>query len=521
MAAMPAGSAERPLRIALVAFSTECNSFAPELKLGDFQELCLLRDSELLLAARGRIGAVPGELSGFVAAAAHHPHYQLIPILAAVSESGGPVSEPVHAALTKEIVAGIAAAGPLDAVYLALHGAMLTRHEADIEGLLLARIRRAVGPKIPIVATLDLHGKVTPTMLRTATLLAYRTNPHVDQFERGGDALRLLSVELAGCRVDACLLHVPVIATASSTLSGAYADLVQQARAQIDDELVDISLLPGFSKGDHVYNRFSVVATVHGTRQRAERAALDFGEKVWQARDRFSDDVLTLSQGVAAAIGVATDSTRRPVCIADIGDNPGGGGSGATLFLLRSLIEVQCPNVLLGLLCDSDVVAQARALGEGRTGVVEFNRAAADPFARPWAVQVRVLRLGGGVCRGRRGCLLGRSLDLGPGCLLEVGGVTVAVASRRYQTLDPAQFELFGVDVGSFRCIVLKSRAHFRAGFDQWFAPEDILLVDAGGLTSVRLEQFEFRSLARPVYPLDPALQWRATAEQLTWRGVE
>lgn len=509
--------AQRRARVALVAFSTECNSFAPELRLQDFQELCLLRGDEILEAATSRTKAMPGELMGFITAARAYSQWELTPILAAASEAGGPVEQGTHAALVREIVERLAAAGPVDAVYLALHGAMITPTHFDVEGALIEEVRRIVAGG-PVISSLDLHGKVTPAMVRGATLLAYRTNPHVDQFERGVDAMRLAAAELSGRRPNACLLHVPLIATASSTLQGAFAELMREARSRTDDDLVDIALLPGFSKADHAFNQFAIVATTYGPPQGAATAALELGRRVWRARSEFSDQILTCEQGVAAAMNAASDRSGQPICLADIGDNPGGGGSGGTLFLLRALVEAGCPGVLLGLLCDPQLVRQAEEIGAGRAGMIEFNCSSRDTFAERWRTQVRVLRLGGGVCRGRRGCLAGRSLQLGRGCLLDVRGVTVAVVSSRYQTLDPAQFELFGLDIASYRCVVLKSRAHFRAGFDEFFGDAQILLVDAGGLTSVRLERFQFENLRRPVFPLDAAMQWQARPEDLIWR---
>jgi microcystin degradation protein MlrC len=101
---------------------------------------------------------------------------------------------------------------------------------------------------------------------------------------------------------------------------------------------------------------------------------------------------------------------------------------------------------------------------------------------------------------------------MGPSALLEIGGVAVAVISNRQQCLDPVQLEVLGVVIADVRTLVVKSRGHFRAGFDEYFAPDRIFEVDCPGLTSPNLSKFEWTRLPRPVYPLDETTTWTAPA---------
>src|SRR5262249_50618678 len=102
----------------------------------------------------------------------------------------------------------------------------------------------------------------------------------------------------------------------------------------------------------------------------------------------------------------------------------------------------------------------------------------------------------------------GRALDVGPSAALDLGGVTVVVTTQRKQCADPVFFEMLGLDVAAARVVVVKSRGHFRAGFTRLFAPEQIVEVDAPGLTSPILGNFKFQNLPRPVYPLDQHTSW-------------
>src|SRR5204863_1530011 len=97
------------------------------------------------------------------------------------------------------MVDGIAAAGPIDAVYLDLHGAMVTEHYDDGEGETLARVRKLIGKDVPLVASLDLHANVSPEMMDHAdALIAYRTYPHVDMAETGRACAKHLALMLNG-----------------------------------------------------------------------------------------------------------------------------------------------------------------------------------------------------------------------------------------------------------------------------------------------------------------------------------
>ena len=119
-----------------------------------------------------------------------------------------------------------------------------------------------------------------------------------------------------------------------------------------------------------------------------------------------------------------------------------------------------------------------------------------------------MLKLSDGACVGRRGIWKDRAITLGPSALLELGGIRIVVATMRKQCADPVFFEMFGLDIARARTVVVKSRGHFRAGFDEFFDPGQVLEVDAPGLTSPVLSRFDFKNLPRPVYPMDPETQW-------------
>ena len=127
-------------------------------------------------------------------------------------------------------------------------------------------------------------------------------------------------------------------------------------------------------------------------------------------------------------------------------------------------------------------------------------------------MEAEVVGLSDGDVVGRHGMLEGRRMHLGTSALLRIGGIHVVVISDRSQTSDPMFFEMFGLDIADAHTVIVKSRGHFRAGFDIWFSHERTFEIDTSGLTSPVLDRWDFTRIPRPSYPFDQDTRW-ATEE--------
>src|ERR1700676_4240958 len=181
-------------RIAVGAFRHETNTFAPTKAT---------YDAFVHWPTMARGGDAPKVkhtvnvgLAGFVGGARANG-WEIVPPVACAASPSAHVTEDAFERIVKVMIEGIAAAGPLDAVYLDLHGAMVTEHFDDGEGEILARVRKAIGNDLPLVVSLDLHANVTPEMVGYAdALIAYRTYPHVDMADTGRAAAKHLELLL-------------------------------------------------------------------------------------------------------------------------------------------------------------------------------------------------------------------------------------------------------------------------------------------------------------------------------------
>lgn len=510
-------------RVAILGFAIESNRFAPVSGRADFESRAYLAGETLMADARSAAPAMTPEIPAFVRRMDEGGAWTPVPILFANAESGGPVEHAFFLDCLARFEEGLRAALPLDAVYICEHGAAITTEEQDPDGLVFERVRAIVGPDVPVVATVDLHANVSDRMVdQVDTLISYRRNPHTDMADRGREAADVLCGLMRGLRVAVAHIRLPIVSPPTQLLTapgtGPYADIIQRAEAIDDPRLVNVSAVGGFAYGDTYKNGLTVLVTAREA-DYARDLALALAGHAWRERAAFTPVLVELEQAVALARQAGENDSVPAVLLADVADNPGGGGRGNTPFILRALVDAGVQRTILGVVTDPALAAEAHAAGEGATLRARFNRDETTVFSEPYEAQATVLTLHGGRGVGRRGQLAGCSFNLGPSALLQVAGVQVVVISNRHQCHEPVFFEMFGVDIGAARSVVVKSRGHFRAAFDEFFKHEQILHVDVPGLTSPMLSRFDFRNLPRPAVPLDGQADWMPRARMLDKTG--
>lgn len=506
-------------RIALLGFSIECNRFAPVTRERDFAIRTLMRGEEMLREARGEAPRMLGELPGFVADMDAAGPWEPVPIVLAMTEPNGPVDQAFFDRLMRDWEAGLRDAGKLDGVYCVMHGAALCTGDDDPEGTIQTMVRRIVGPGVPIVSSFDLHANVSDVDIETIdAFVGYRTNPHMDMRERGAESARILRQLMAGLKTHIAKVRLPIVPPTVTMLTGRDApnrpygeviDLGQELmqRPPYAGRIVNVSVMGGFAYADTPFNGLTAVVTAVD-REAAEALATELAEAAWARRDQFYPKLTPLDEAVRLAVGTA-DPSRAALIFADVADNPGGGGRGNTMYILEAFAEAGVRDAIVGLIYDAPLANEAHSLGDGATFEARFNRQPESEFSKPFAARATVRRLHPGPIRCRRGIFAGGTVDVGPSAALDIGGIVVVVISQRVQCADPAFFEAFGLDIGAARVVVVKSRGHFRGGFDEFFKHEQVVEVDAPGLTTPILHHFDWKYLPRPVIPLDQYVQWQ------------
>ena len=495
-------------RIAIGGFQHETNTFAPS-----------KADYTAFEAGGGWPGVKYGEPIFGAVEGANIPAAGAIQALRALGHSlvgtawaAASPSAHVTAGAFEKILNGLiqnlTEAGPVDGVYLDLHGAMVSEEHEDGEGEILRRVRELVGPRVPIVASLDLHANVTRAMIdKVDAMVAYRTYPHVDMADTGARAARLLEQMLkTGERMHGGFHTLDYLTGISSQCSFIEpCKSIYQELSRLEEQSgAMLSFTPGFPMADFEECGMSVFG--YGPdKAKTLKAAEDLRRIVADAEKDF---VLELhSPGDAVRRARDRGEPGKPVVLADTQDNPGAGGNGDTTGLLRALIDQKANDAVLGLLIDAPSAQRAHDAGKGANAVFTLGGLSRIPGDSPLGGEFTVEALADGrfTCSGPM--FKGFRMTLGNMALLRsraAPGVRVALASRKVQAADQEMFRHLGVEPRTQRILALKSSVHFRADFEP--IAREVMVVKAPGPALADPAEFKWTRLRKDVRlrPLGP-----------------
>ena len=324
-------------RIAVLSFAIECNRFSPVSTAEDFQTDVDIRGNQIVSEARSGASITLPDLPGFFTEMDRTGNWTPVPLRVSQAQPGGPVEETFFKEFLAEIETGLRAALPLDAVFVAAHGAALAEGTDDPDGDLFEVIRRVVGPDIPVVSTFDLHANVSRKMTdNLSVFVGYLENPHTDIYERGVEAAKHMRECLAGARTAVTMVKVPLVPPQISLLTakGPYADLIKYGQTKVGGDILNVSVMAGFAYSDSPKNGLTAVVTArNGNRQAAADLSLDIAKRAWGMKERFKRQMTAMADAVQLATSVGRDRRRKAIILADVADNPGGGGRGNTTYL--------------------------------------------------------------------------------------------------------------------------------------------------------------------------------------------
>ena len=428
--------------------------------------------------------------------------FEIVTPVAGNAAPSGPVQADAYNYMTDAICDAVAAG--CDAVMLDLHGAMVAETTTDGEGSLLARLRR-IAPDVPIAISLDLHANMTDAIVDNCTVLVgYKTYPHLDMYEAGEHAGRLLVRALTG-EIDPVMVWGtrPILA---QTLRMGHEDepmgpLLEMARRAEQQGLLAGSVFGGFPLADIWHAGLSVVTIADGAAEEAERVRDEILDAAWAERAEFVFD----SQPLAETIAAAKQMDDGPIVLLDHADNTASGGTQDTVAVLAEVLDQGLERVAMFGICDPDAVAAMAAAGTGAEVSLALGGKVDMPTIGRTGEPLEVTGTVGAITDGKFIVTVamsrGTQVDMGPSAVLEVGEVKIVVCSRNVEPFDPGCFRSLGIEPTEMRYLILKSRIHYRAGFSD-ISVRDIPC-NGVGVTSSDNSLFEFRNVRRPIYPLD------------------
>lgn len=498
------------MRILIAQVNHETNTFSPlPTPLSAFRPVF---GAEALEAARGRQTPV----GAFLDWAGAEGHEVICPVLAHAWPSG-PVEDEAFETIARSLTDALD--DSIDLVLLDLHGAMVTRSYPDGEGELLARLRTRRAD-VPIGLALDLHAHVTAQMVALSQgICGYLSYPHIDMYDTGRRLTEVMARQIQAGRPAPQMQHLalPLIGHTlpmNSARPGVMRDMLDALAAGARAEgILDLSLFGGFPAADIAEAGMSLVGLAEpGLDLNAVLQRL--GQQIWARRAEFIYDQQPLARSIASAEAALATPGAGPVLLLDHGDNCMSGGTCDNIDVLRAAIDAGLPGLLAGPIHDPGAVAQAFAAGEGAQITLGIgNKIPAENFpapAPPLRITARVAALGSGDYTVSGPIYTGLACRMGRCALLELGSTKILLAETAHEPWDRGVFTSIGVNPDRAQVLLLKSRMYCRPVFEP--LARAVVECAGGGVTGSDFAVFPFQNLRRPIYPLDPELQWSASA---------
>ena len=491
-------------RILVAECKQEISSFNPV--PSHYADFRIVRGEAMLDYHRGVGEEVGGALSVFEADGG----VDVVPGLGASSvTSGGILSAAGFDRLSREFLDGVAEAGPVDAAYLALHGAMQAENEIDPEGFLLREAHRILGEAVPIVVSLDLHGILTDRMLEHSdAIVVYHTYPHVDFFETGARAAALL-LKLAegGVRPVTARVKIPVLARGDETITatGSVSRCIRRAQQiEAGEPGLAAAVMWGNPFTDVPELRSNALVVMDGDEAAAREHAEELAGLFYESHEKMQVPLTSLEESVRQAAEVQSGT----VVLMDAADATSSGASGDSNAVLQELIRQGYKGSTLSPIVDPLAVRRAFEAGVGATVRTTVGGALDPARFQPLELEARVRLLSDGRFRSES---FGWHWDSGDTAVLEAGNHTLVVGTRPVSLFDRSWFFANGQDPRRFDLVVVKSPHCEPRMFADWCAR--LIDVDAPGSTSANLRSLGHTLCPRPIFPLDEGVAFQPAAE--------
>ena len=456
-------------KVAVATFSHETCTFCPggDVTVEDWEQVSLPVGGEELLGGGGYIG-------GFVAMAEDYGDMELVGLTSPLGVFGGSSrswnTEETFNHFLDLMLQDLESALPVDGVYLALHGAMAVRGVPRPEAEIARRFRELVGPDVPIAASFDLHGNEDAEFLEWADF-AFTTKryPHYDASLQGARAARALHMTLEGEYTPTTATRRPGIITATVlqwTGATPSMDIMERARRwEAREDNAFVSVFYGYPWSDVP----DVGATIHvmtdNDQELADRIADDMNDFFWRVREDFALGRYPQPDEAARIVGQAVSAGATPVAVGDHSDRPGD-----ATHILQSFEAAGIGRVLYGTITDPEVLE-----------ILERDGAqAGDPFD----MEIGGFTPSGGSPAQIQGTLsyFDEAFSFDKVAVVEFGDGNAVIITPTYaQITEPERFRFLPMGLEGFDVIVVKSRVHFRRGFDEAGFAQTIVVVEAPG----------------------------------------
>lgn len=491
------------MRVALLGFHHESNTFAPvAASLEQFLTAGPVEGDDLV----ARYAGSQATSAGFIEAAAEDPSVELVPLVHFDLCPMGTITAEAFETLVGRMVRALDEDGPWDAVLMALHGAAVSEGHRDADGEIIERVRRLVGPDVPIGVTLDLHANVSARMIDQADVVTlYMTNPHVDARVRALECGRLVFRTVRGEVRPVMALEAPPLIVnilRQGTEDSPMRELVSlAAEMAIQPGVLSVSLAEGFPYADVDEMGMTFLAVTDDDPDLARRIACDLARAAWDVRADLDGDGVNVDDALRQAEELAR--TARPVVLLDVGDNVGGGSPADSTHVLAAARQLGIGGIFQSL-CDPGAVAECTSAGVGAVVSIEVGAKTDALHGSPIAVRGVIRTLDDGRFEDTGPTHGGnRFFDAGLRAVIDTDdGWTLLITSRALGNMSRQELVSAGVDPLRQPIIVAKGVHSPRAAFEPIAAA--MIQLNSPGCTSADVTALPYEHRRRPMFPYEP-----------------
>jgi microcystin degradation protein MlrC len=480
------------MRLVTGGISQETNTFSPySTTLEDFR---VIRAPAFFEHYQGKKDFIGGFIDG-----SSKNGFELAPTIFAHGGAGGVIADKAFNTLLNELLDGIKKARTYSGVVLALHGAGVSESYDDVEGLILSKIRKIVGKNVPIVSTFDFHSNYTKRVVdKVDVLIGNDTNPHIDGYERGVEAIQIVKRLIDGKLIPKkAYRQLPILAPRAPTIEQPMKQIMETIHNMENIDSVETITIAQGMKADLEFAGMSIIVTTNDDQELADRCADELYDLAWSHRHGFLRKEVPIDEGIERVKA----AKEGPIVLADTGDIAGGGGTCKGVIVLQAMIEAQLENGVVAAIADPEAVQKAIESGIGNMVTLKLGGKVDKYQGEPIIVDGLVKLISDGKFIRKGPMRPGSEADMGRTVVFRIGSIDAIVTEKRSMPTDLQIYRSLGIEPTEKKFIVVKSHTHFLASH----APiaKEVIHLATPGLTSGDFTSRVYNKVRRPIFPLD------------------
>jgi len=481
-------------KVFIATFGTESNTFATYPgSMKDFREGLWCED--------GITNATPSPWSGPAKLwrdRALVSNWTVHESLHAYAQPAGTVSRRVYEEIRDKILEDLSASGPVDAVLLYLHGAMVAEGYDDCEADIVTRVRQIVGRDVKIGIELDLHGHLDQTLVNHADLIViFKTYPHIDHNDRAAELFDLMQRTLAGeINPKMSLFDCKIMGLFPTTRPGPMPKFVEDMiAAERSEAILSLSLNHGFPWADVPLAGANMLAITDGDPELADEMAVKFGRYFYRIRHEAALEFTSMDEAIALAV----ENSGKPILLADVSDQTGGGAPGDTCHMVRAFLEAGIDRATFGPIWDPAAIEICFQLGVGARTWLRIGGKFEPQSGPPLDIDAEIVFLQRDSSQESDGM---EDVPIGDVAVLKCNGIEIVLTSIRTNVFSPGFFTQHGITLTDKKVIGVKNLYKHT----DIFAPlvQAQYYVSTPGLCQPDLSRLKYKKIPRPIWPFDP-----------------